>query len=429
MIESKIEVVGVFTRDDEAGMKIWHEKLGHPSLKEEAQKLGIPVFEGVKVNSARAERILQAATIDAVFSCFWSEIFNERILNIPKLGCYNFHTAYLPKNRGSRPLPWAMIRGEKQAGITCHRMMTGVDNGPIVDQEAVEITDSDTGLTMYDRVTDAGNKLAKRVFRAFANNEFKLVLQDEEQATYQPRGEPFGRQLNPFWNEAMQDRFIRSFEFPPFSGALPAPDTCLQDTPKVFVAFSSEINSMEQTFPEELKATVFSPSISEETPSVGYLATPEGRTDLTRTRHLRFQLKSLKSEIDSLGVRVAGETILKQFKLLDFMKQSGFEYSSSHAQSIASFETDIAYLEILQPFRHENGLLEIPYWEINADEVSKLIAEAHEMVKKFERDIFVCLKVDESELKSQACIERLTQQNVEFITLEAIAKHYNRCYE
>jgi methionyl-tRNA formyltransferase len=66
----------------------------------------------MKVNSPESLDFLTNLNLDIIISCFWSEIFKETLLNIPKLGVYNIHTAYLPKNRGSRPIPWSLINGD-----------------------------------------------------------------------------------------------------------------------------------------------------------------------------------------------------------------------------------------------------------------------------------------------------------------------------
>jgi methionyl-tRNA formyltransferase len=248
LIEQGHEVLGVFSRDSEPSMKVWHD-LNHRNLSELAKKNGIPFYENMKVNSPESLSLLTRLNLDVIFSCFWSEIFKEPILNIPKLGVYNFHTAFLPLNRGCRPIPWAIIHGEKFCGITLHRMMTGVDNGPIVSQKKVEITNNDTAKTVYDKVISAGGELVKEVLPQFADNSFTLTLQDETQTTYHPRGEPFGRRINPFWDDDLKKRFIRAFDFPPFEKAMPEPINALDGiSPRLYVMLGFDCDRPRGTF-------------------------------------------------------------------------------------------------------------------------------------------------------------------------------------
>lgn len=213
------DVCCVFTRDAEPGMRVWHEQLGHPSLHREAQLVGIRAYEGMNVNSPEALKLIETLELDAIFSCFWGEIMREPLLNLPRLGVFNFHTALLPKNRGSWPMAWAMIRGESHTGITLHKMMCGVDNGPIVDQLAVEIEAHDTGLSLYEKVGEAAVVLASRCLPKIADGTYTLRLQQESESSFNGRGQPYNGVIHPLWSEAEKDRFIRALTFPPFAGA------------------------------------------------------------------------------------------------------------------------------------------------------------------------------------------------------------------
>ncbi|GEM_PF-796719 len=476
LIDQGIEVAGVYSRDDEPGMKIWHEQLGHPSLKAEAEKLGIPAHEGMKVNNPESLRLLTSLKLDIIVSCFWSELFKEPLLNIPKLGCYNFHTAALPKNRGSRPLPWAMINGEKQAGITCHRMMTGVDNGPIVDQEIVEIADIDTGKSLYDKVMDAGQQLAMRVFKDFHSGDFSLMLQDESQATYQPRGEPYGRQVNAFWDKERTERFRRAFEFPPFKGAVEAPDPSMKGTePAVRMVLglfhsgfetaqaAESISTSTQTLekqhiphtcfltPEQLEHLKHNPLPHETSELLSNKAiTVEALCSAKPPQSFSVLRKSLRTSAEQFntftgqngrGIRVRTkqhEQLHDKYKLLDVLQRQGLNYVSS----------DVLVAEdgsITQPFRYKNGLLEIPSTDFfllgetlsgGIENLDKLLNEASQAAEQHERDIFVGITIDLNKVQdgrinslTDALSKAVERISGEFVTYQQICDHYNKNYE
>lgn len=211
-------VLGVLSRDEEPGMKVWHEKLGHRSLKKRAMELGVPVFEGMNINSAEMVKVLSGMNLDVLFCAFWGEMVKEKVLNLPKRGCFNLHTALLPRHRGCYPLPWAIISGDEHAGLTIHRMQTGVDDGPTVAQVKVTIAKGETGESIYRKITAAGAQLFKQVLPTFADGSYKLAPQCDEQATYHPRAQPYGGQVNPYWNEEYKSRFKNALHFLPFAG-------------------------------------------------------------------------------------------------------------------------------------------------------------------------------------------------------------------
>ena len=105
LYKNNFKIKGVLTRDNEPNMKVWHEKLNHMSLKQEASSLGIPVYEDVSINSNEFENIFTEQNIDFAIGVFWGEIIKERIFESFEIRTfYNLHTAYLPRDRGSFPM-------------------------------------------------------------------------------------------------------------------------------------------------------------------------------------------------------------------------------------------------------------------------------------------------------------------------------------
>ena len=237
LIEQGHDVIGVLSRDHEKGMNVWLEELNHRSLKDRAKNLDIPVYEKLSINSNEMIEILKSENLDILFSVFWGEIVKKEVLNIPRLGCYNVHTAYLPNNKGSFPLAWAIINNEKYTGTTIHKMNSGVDDGPIVAQKKTIIEQDDNGSTLYQKVTEAGYELFKETLPSFSNENIPLNNQEKENGSYHPRGYPYGAQINPYWDENKIERFKRALYFPPFKSHLPAPLNYLlnKDAPNVRV--------------------------------------------------------------------------------------------------------------------------------------------------------------------------------------------------
>ncbi len=224
LIKQKHTVLGIFSEDHKKEMKIWHEQLGHDSLKQKAKEFDIPIFEKTSINSSKMIQILTEMNLDIIFCVQGSEMLKETVLNIPKLGCYNLHNAYLPKNRGCFPMAWAIINGESFGGLTIHKMLSGVDDGPIVSQIQVPIEENETGKSMYQKVSDTGFLLFKKTLEKFDDFSFKLTPQNSNESSYHPctnitkRGYPYAGQINPYWDEAKKIRLKNALTFPPFKG-------------------------------------------------------------------------------------------------------------------------------------------------------------------------------------------------------------------
>jgi len=99
--EPSMEVVGVFTQPDKpvgrkqvmtpSRSRCWHSRPGFLSLRRDASKKPVPV-----------EHLKELAP-DLVLVCAYGQILSKEILDIPALGCINFHTSLLPKSAARRP--------------------------------------------------------------------------------------------------------------------------------------------------------------------------------------------------------------------------------------------------------------------------------------------------------------------------------------
>ena len=70
---------------------------------------------------------------DLIFSSC-TLIFKNELLKIPKFGCFNRHSSWLPSYGGLWPIFYAFLNQEKDIGVTIHKMSEGIDTGEIVAQ-------------------------------------------------------------------------------------------------------------------------------------------------------------------------------------------------------------------------------------------------------------------------------------------------------
>ncbi|NQV53855.1 MAG: methionyl-tRNA formyltransferase [Flavobacteriales bacterium] len=394
LLEQGHEVLGVFSRDDEPGMGIWHEDLGHRSLATLAQSHGIPVHFGMKVNSEESLELLSSLQLDVIFSCFWSELFKAEVLGIPRQGIFNFHTAYLPKNRGSRPIPWSIIKGEPYCGITLHKMETGVDNGPIADQEKVAIESEDNAYTLYIKLMFAGKRMFERALPNFDNGLLKLEEQSATDATYQLRGEPFGGQLQWDWLPEQKERFVRAMDFPPFRGHRQPPQALYAPGVRLCVITP--------------KGDVLS---SDDTP-LSVLNIPDiYRFKTTLTGGDAIQRKELRNSIGDRteqGILLYPQVDLEEhFPIMEaLLRKNVLAVSSKEFRYVSSLN-----LMDTQPYRYHNGLLEVPQIVVeSAKEAAEIVAQADLESRTINIAVYVTLRM-EAEIADET-FRILSQENL-----------------
>jgi methionyl-tRNA formyltransferase len=182
IIEAGYEVTAVVTQPDRP--KGRSRQLQMPPVKECALKHGIPVFQPVRLRVPEAVTQLREYPADIYVVAAFGQILSEEVLSIPKYGCINIHASLLPAYRGSAPIQRVIMDGMKQTGITIMQMDKGIDTGDIIMQEPVEIMDSDTGGSLFDRLSVTGAGMIVKVLREIEAGTAVRTRQDESRASY-----------------------------------------------------------------------------------------------------------------------------------------------------------------------------------------------------------------------------------------------------
>jgi methionyl-tRNA formyltransferase len=124
-----------------------------------AKKLSIPVLKTSNINDEKllGEILLHKANF--LISIYGNQIIKEKTLNKFKAGCVNLHPAPLPYYKGISPIFWGMSKGEKEFGITLHKIDKQIDTGEIISQENLKIRPGDTEHSIYLRLSQKGFQL------------------------------------------------------------------------------------------------------------------------------------------------------------------------------------------------------------------------------------------------------------------------------
>ncbi len=104
-----------------------------------------------------------AAGLDLLLLCRY-DIIPEKVFAAPRLGSVNIHPSLLPKYRGVHPISWALINGETHTGVTLHRVSRKIDEGEILYQKSVAITDSDDIWSLTDTLRAVSTAMSLELF-------------------------------------------------------------------------------------------------------------------------------------------------------------------------------------------------------------------------------------------------------------------------
>jgi methionyl-tRNA formyltransferase len=92
------------------------------------------------------EPLLRSARPDLALCWGFPWRIPQAALDVPPLGSVNCHPAMLPRHRGPIPLAWAFRDGDRQFGVTWHRMDAELDTGAILAQAPVPMLDDDYSI-------------------------------------------------------------------------------------------------------------------------------------------------------------------------------------------------------------------------------------------------------------------------------------------
>ena len=157
-----------------------------PPVKMEAEAAGIKVLQPQKLKDPAFLDELGRLSPDLIVVVAFGRILRPEVLQLPRLGCMNVHASLLPKYRGAAPIAWAIIKGEKQTGVTTFKMDEGMDTGDIYLQEVVEIAPSDTAESLAIRLSEVGARLLLRTVEGIEAGTLTPTPQDPAQATPAP---------------------------------------------------------------------------------------------------------------------------------------------------------------------------------------------------------------------------------------------------
>lgn len=153
-------------------------------IKKIASKMNIKLYYKIRVNDKVFLEEIADKNIDWFFVANFSQIFKERLLKIPKKGSINLHGGPLPQYRGSSPMNWAIINGEKQHGVSIIKMDEGIDTGDVIAQKNFNITIKDTIKDVHRKANKAFVDLIPEVIGSINKGKTNFTKQDETKAHY-----------------------------------------------------------------------------------------------------------------------------------------------------------------------------------------------------------------------------------------------------
>ncbi len=151
------EVVAAYTQPDRPAGR--GRGLQPSPVKLEAVKRGIPVHQPENFRSVASKAELRALQPDVMVVVAYGLLLPQSVLDIPVHGCWNVHASLLPRWRGAAPIQRAIEAGDDRTGVCLMQMEKGLDTGPVLLAQALDIGPAETGGQLHDRLSELGARV------------------------------------------------------------------------------------------------------------------------------------------------------------------------------------------------------------------------------------------------------------------------------
>ena len=160
--------------------------LAPPAVKVAAEELGLPVLQPEKIRRRAFRMQLTELGADLFVVAAYGKILRPKMLAVPPMGCVNVHASLLPQYRGSAPIQWSVIRGERRSGVTIMLMDAGMDTGPMLLSGGLDLAPDETAGTLHDRLAELGPDLLLEALDGLVDGTLEPQPQDHAGATEAP---------------------------------------------------------------------------------------------------------------------------------------------------------------------------------------------------------------------------------------------------
>jgi methionyl-tRNA formyltransferase len=213
LIDAGHDIAAVYTQPPRPANR--GKQLAQSPVQLLAEAHGLPVRTPVKLRDATDQQDFADLKLDVAVVAAYGLILPQAILDAPRFGCLNIHASLLPRWRGAAPIHRAIMAGDAQSGICIMQMEAGLDTGPVLLREAMDIEDDDTTPTLHDKLATLGAQMCVAALRQL--DRLVAMPQPADGISYAHKIEKAEARLDFTQDAITLERYVRALA--PYPGA------------------------------------------------------------------------------------------------------------------------------------------------------------------------------------------------------------------
>lgn len=153
-------------------------------VKQYALDNNIEVVTPDSVNADEFINLLKEKNIDYIVVVAFGQLIKENLLEEYKNKIINLHPSSLPKYRGSSPVQFSLLNGDKKTHASAMLIEKGMDSGDILNQKEVEIKAEDNFTSLSEKLSKIGSEVILESVLNYDDFMKNRIKQDNDKATF-----------------------------------------------------------------------------------------------------------------------------------------------------------------------------------------------------------------------------------------------------
>jgi methionyl-tRNA formyltransferase len=220
-VQAGYDVVLVLTQPDRpAGRGM---QLQASPVKQFALSAALPIAQPPSLRAPEQQILVSRIEADVMVVAAYGLLLPQTVLDMPRYGCLNIHASLLPRWRGAAPIHRAIEAGDRRTGITIMQMEAGLDTGPMLSKEAIEIGAQETTGQLHDRLAALGAQMILPVLASLQQQGLKGLQPEAQPQAKDAPGVSYAHKIDKAqsqvrWQESAEQIARRLRAFDPFPG-------------------------------------------------------------------------------------------------------------------------------------------------------------------------------------------------------------------